>query len=224
MLWSRPHYQLFPMVVPGAIALAYRYARHLGPLSPGQARSRRSLQALFWGDSDAGRAAASLRNTLYLLRQDLAALGPDILQGDRMAVRLQQDRLVCEGWQPGPAFLEGLDLGLRGCEGFEEWLRLNRSDPQADPVPAAARPAEPAGAAASPTRLPRLALLCPRLPDGRPSSRHLAAQVISELASGLAAWRSFAVLAPHSSFAVDEEFCEIPFDCFAAEHTRGLTG
>lgn len=48
MLWSRPHYQLFPMVVPGAIALAYRYARHLGPLSPGQARTAALGAAAGW--------------------------------------------------------------------------------------------------------------------------------------------------------------------------------
>ena len=43
-------------------------------VSPGQARSRKSLQSLFWGDSDGDRAAANLRTALYLLRQDLAAL------------------------------------------------------------------------------------------------------------------------------------------------------
>jgi len=95
-------------------------------VSPGQARSRKSLQSLFWGDSDSEKAAASLRNTLYLLRRDLAALGPDILLTDRTAVRLQQDRLSHFQPEPGPGFLEGLDLGLKGCEAFEDWMRLMR--------------------------------------------------------------------------------------------------
>jgi exosortase len=34
-LWRRPHYQFFPLVVPGAAALAWRSCRRLGPLTPG---------------------------------------------------------------------------------------------------------------------------------------------------------------------------------------------
>ena len=98
-------------------------------VSPGQARSRKSLQSLFWGDSDGDRAAANLRTALYLLRQDLAAFGPDILLTDRMTIRLHHGRITAQEVERRPDFLEGLDLGLRGCEAFEDWLRFMRIGP-----------------------------------------------------------------------------------------------
>lgn len=196
-------------------------------VSPGQARSRKSLQSLFWSDSDGDRAAANLRTALYLLRQDLAAFGPDILLTDRMTIRLHHDRITAQQVERRPDFLEGLDLGLRGCEPFEDWLRLMRAGPEplapAAAVKPDARPAEKPAAVSGAAAIPRLALLCPKTPDGRAASRHLAARVISELASGLAAWRSFAVLAPHSSFAVDEEF-GIPQDNMALRADYCLSG
>lgn len=98
-------------------------------VSPGQARSRKSLQSLFWGDLDGDRAAANLRTALYLLRQDLAAFGPDILLTDRMTIRPHHGRITAQEVERRPDFLEGLDLGLRGCEAFEDWLRFMRIGP-----------------------------------------------------------------------------------------------
>src|SRR3954447_20642359 len=34
-LWARPHYQFFPLVIPGAAALLWRSCRRLGTLEPG---------------------------------------------------------------------------------------------------------------------------------------------------------------------------------------------
>ncbi len=202
-------------------------------LAPGQSRPRRLLQEMFWGASEAGRAAASLRSSLYLLRQDLAALGPDILLTDRLSVRLRPASLEAAPVAArGGTLLEALDLDLAGCEGFEDWLRQMRAtsedppDPADAPrLPAAPRrndrpgPATPQAAIA----VPRLALFCPRLADGSSARGHMSARVMGELASGLAAWRSFAVLAPYSSFAVEEDF-GLPRDNHLLRADYGLSG
>jgi DNA-binding SARP family transcriptional activator/tetratricopeptide (TPR) repeat protein/TolB-like protein len=72
------------------------------------------------------------------------------------------------------------------------------------PLPSApqAAPQMPPGT----TLVPRLALFCPKAEDQRSPSAILAKRLVAELASGLAAWRSFAVLAPQSSFAVPDDF------------------
>jgi hypothetical protein len=92
--------------------------------APDQIRARKSLQDMFWGSADPARAAASLRSALYLLRQDLAVLGPDWLRADRLTVGLQPGRLLAtDPGQQGHILLEGMDLALDDCEGFEDWLR-----------------------------------------------------------------------------------------------------
>ncbi|MFO0911100.1 MAG: exosortase U [Isosphaeraceae bacterium] len=48
LLWARPHYQFFPLVVPGALALAYRYCRGLGELRPGSVKVARWLWLAGW--------------------------------------------------------------------------------------------------------------------------------------------------------------------------------
>src|SRR5262249_27523605 len=48
MLWGRPHYQFFPLVFPGAAALAYRGGRRLGPLPPGPRRRAGLTAAAGW--------------------------------------------------------------------------------------------------------------------------------------------------------------------------------
>lgn len=49
-LWLRPHYRFFPLVVPGAAALGWRYARRLGPVGPGAAGrgAARALAGMAW--------------------------------------------------------------------------------------------------------------------------------------------------------------------------------
>lgn len=39
MLWARPHYKFFPLVIPAALVLAWRAGRNLGPLLPGDRRT-----------------------------------------------------------------------------------------------------------------------------------------------------------------------------------------
>ncbi|MEZ5797858.1 MAG: hypothetical protein R3D63_10510 [Paracoccaceae bacterium] len=204
-------------------------------LSPGQVRTRIMLQSMFWGDSGNARAAASLRTALYMLRRDLAPLGADPLLTDRVSVRLAPNRLTQGPFANGPGFLEGMDLSLNGCEGFEAWLRQMRTPPDLPaptptPTPAQARqqdatlPATPADpGTATGTGLPRLALLCPKSATGHSLGDHLATRVISELANGLAAWRSFAVLAPQSSFAVESDF-GIPDTNLALRADYSLSG
>jgi exosortase len=47
-LWSRPHYQFFPLVIPGAAALVWRSCRRLGPLEPGSTTLSTSLGWAAW--------------------------------------------------------------------------------------------------------------------------------------------------------------------------------
>lgn len=47
-LWSRGHYQFFPLVVPGAAALVWLNCRRLGRLEPGSARVSLGLAAAAW--------------------------------------------------------------------------------------------------------------------------------------------------------------------------------
>lgn len=109
--------------------------------SPRQIRSRKSLQDLFWGEISPARASANLRTAIYLLRKDLAVLGPDILRTDRQTVSLAPDQIITADAAPaGPGFLEGMDLALDGCGVFEDWLRDMRladdDGPRVlDPVP-----------------------------------------------------------------------------------------
>ena len=95
--------------------------------APGQIRARKALQDMFWASADPAHAGASLRSALYLLRKDLNVLGPDWLRADRLTVSLRFGQLVAKGSNlPNAAFLEGMDLPLADCEGFEDWLRTMR--------------------------------------------------------------------------------------------------
>jgi exosortase len=47
-LWSRPHYQFFPLLVPGAVALGWRSWRRPEPMEPGSAAVAWSAAALGW--------------------------------------------------------------------------------------------------------------------------------------------------------------------------------
>ena len=101
--------------------------------APGQIRSRKTLQDMFWGAADQARAAASLRTAIYLLRQDLSALGDSVLRADRHTVSLAPGRLTAQKTHAfDTGFLEGIDLPLSDCEGFEDWLRAMRGTDDAD--------------------------------------------------------------------------------------------
>ena len=105
-------------------------------LSPRQMKARKSLQSMFWGSADPAHAAANLRTALYQLRQDLAALGPAVLQADRQMVSLHPGLVEADfGADPGLEVLEGLDLPLADCDGFEDWLRALRQSRSPAPPP-----------------------------------------------------------------------------------------
>ncbi|MCB1390572.1 MAG: hypothetical protein KDK12_15740 [Rhodobacteraceae bacterium] len=111
--------------------------------APDQMRTRAFLTDMFWAHSGAAKAAASLRTALSELRKDLAVLGADCLVADRYGVRLAPGRIAADcgprDLGTGADFLEGMDLQLRGAEGFEDWLRAMRVE-RAE-VGAAERPA-----------------------------------------------------------------------------------
>lgn len=95
--------------------------------TPRQIKSRKSLQDMFWGASGPSRAAANLRSALYHLRRDLIFLGPDAICANRQLVSLRPGAIdydLTTECQLEP--LEGLDLALNGCDGFEDWLRTFR--------------------------------------------------------------------------------------------------
>lgn len=96
--------------------------------APRQSRSRRQLQEMFWGMAERKKASGNLRTALYALKRDLRALGPDVIVTNPNAVSLATGIINTEAPSPISAeFLEGLDLGLDGCEMFEEWLRDMRA-------------------------------------------------------------------------------------------------
>ncbi|MBN8631643.1 MAG: hypothetical protein J0L76_12380 [Rhodobacterales bacterium] len=96
-------------------------------LAPQQMKARRSLQSMFWGAADSTHASANLRTALYQLRQDLLPLGSEVLRADRQMVSLLPSTIRAD-LVSGDALelLEGLDLPLADCDGFEDWLRSLR--------------------------------------------------------------------------------------------------
>ncbi|TVP72727.1 MAG: hypothetical protein EA339_05555 [Rhodobacteraceae bacterium] len=125
--------------------------------APRQIKTRKSLQDLFWGDAPAARASANLRMAIYQLRRDLAPLGADMLVADRATVSLAPGRITArDGDWRDASFLEGLDLPMAGCAGFEEFLRDMRLSAPAEDSPAPHAP--PAKSALSGLAPPHLAL------------------------------------------------------------------
>lgn len=107
-------------------------------LSPGGSRSRAVLKDMFWGAKDPKRAAGSLRSALTTLREELAPAG-GLLRIDGQSVTLDlaavdvdvlafRDGSAAAPPDPdGPDLLEGIDLAGDDREGFEDWLRIERS-------------------------------------------------------------------------------------------------
>ena len=92
-------------------------------------RTRGWLQDQLWGARDPDQAQNSLRRELSNLRKALNAEAP-LLVTDHDRVRLDLDRVAVDARAPASPgrrreFLEGLDIP--GADGFEEWLREQRS-------------------------------------------------------------------------------------------------
>lgn len=135
-------------------------------------KARKSLQGMFWGSADSAHAAANLRTALYQLRQDLMPLGPEVLQADRQMVSLSPGVIAADlGADNGLDLLEGLDLPLADCDGFEDWLRSLRQSRTLADASETAPVAAKAGIIAPPRtdRPLRLALgLLPTVHSGPP--------------------------------------------------------
>ncbi|WP_332803791.1 hypothetical protein [Sphingomonas sp. RT2P30] len=122
--------------------------------APSGERSRSWLEERLWGSRAPQQAKGSLRRELANLRESLRSHGavPITADRERIALDLTQFSIDVREWeqsgQPSSflapvQFLEGLDLA--GEDGFEEWLRLQRTrffapgmparTPSADPLP-----------------------------------------------------------------------------------------
>ncbi|MDP3767776.1 MAG: hypothetical protein Q8S13_07155, partial [Dehalococcoidia bacterium] len=121
-------------------------------------RTRAWLEDKLWGSRSQDQARASLRRELSNLRTTLNSAETALLISDREKVRLDLDLVRIDVRQPAPAsafgvglseFLEGLDIAA--AEGFEDWLREQRSTLQErravprsdDPKVVIPMPAEP---------------------------------------------------------------------------------
>lgn len=169
-------------------------------------RARRWLQEKLWGARQQAQAASSLRRELSDLRGLLnLGAGPLLITGNDRA-RLDLARLQVDAHTAGPdeivshEFLEGLDIP--GEEGFEEWLREQRSAFRARPSLAVARRAAAEDARVAAAAAVPASHADPRSRDGRgrpavavlafghPSSAHeevhLAQGIVEAVIAGLA--------------------------------------
>jgi DNA-binding SARP family transcriptional activator len=109
---------------------------------PGMVAPREKLADLFWSDSDSDHSRNSLRQTLSLLRRDLARAGVDIIQSRKdmiglkadavgvdvdafeagLAARSPQELEIALAGYSGP-FLEGFYVG---CNPFDDWVASER--------------------------------------------------------------------------------------------------
>ena len=109
---------------------------------PRMAAPREKLADLLWGDSDGDHSRNSLRQTLSLLRRDLARAGVDIIQSGKDMIGLKADAVGVdvETFEAGLAarspqeletalavysgpFLEGFHVG---CNPFDDWVAAER--------------------------------------------------------------------------------------------------
>jgi hypothetical protein len=119
-------------------------------LAPDGVVSRVRLQDLLWSEKSAQSAAQNLRTTLHGLKRADGGWMASVVEIDPLVVRLRLDRVNVEkpppegGTHPMPELLEGFSLRGGGAEGFEDWLRdqRTRADFQTrEPDPPIASPA-----------------------------------------------------------------------------------
>jgi TolB-like protein len=160
----------------------------------GMTRTRSWLQDRLWGSRAQPQAQASLRRELSNLRK---RLDDTVLQSNHERVWLDPAafELVIAG---KGEFLEGLDIA--GEEGFEDWLRGERTTRRASfaagAVPTAAAPVAVPGFAGRPT----LAVLPFANHTGNPDNAYLAEGISDDLIDRLSRLRWLPVIASSSSF------------------------
>lgn len=156
---------------------------------PGMRAERGLVADLLWSDRAEEQARASLRQELSVLRR---ALPDDLVGANRQFVWLDPVRVRVEDDGAGD-FLQGFDLPS---EGFEDWLRSERSTPPAASDP----PAVPAPAAPSRSR-PVLAVL-PFEELGASGGDMFADGIVEEITGALSRVHDFHVIARQSAFAL----------------------
>ena len=153
---------------------------------PGMRAERGLMADLLWSDRSEDQARASLRQELAVLRK---ALPEGTLGANRQHVWLDAPRIAVERDSGG--FLLGFDLNS---EGFEDWLRDQRS--RADAAPAA--PSQhPAAGRSQPT----LAVL-PFAQLDASDGDMFADGVVEEITGALSRVHEFHVIARQSSFTL----------------------
>lgn len=184
-------------------------------------RTRSWLQDKLWGTRQQSQAQGSLRRELSDLRKKLNFGSAPLLICDRDRVRLDLERVVLDIEDPDRRangavqdFLEGIDIP--GEDGFEEWLREQRSALRARvaPQPAAAPPARPIGSPEVPASgvdlsqpapgfdgRPALAVLPLANLTGNPANGYLAEGISEDLIDRLSRLRWLPVIARSSSFS-----------------------
>jgi tetratricopeptide (TPR) repeat protein len=109
-------------------------------LSETRSRGRVRLQDLLWENSSELQGAASLRTALCILRRELRkGLGFDPIEADSQSIRIDTSQLWVDLYDAEAIadrnndthnaceLLEGINLRGAGGEGFDEWLRDERS-------------------------------------------------------------------------------------------------
>ncbi len=160
-------------------------------MQPAHRAERAMLADLLWSDRSEDQARASLRQELSVLRRTLPE---GVIEADRQAVWLVPDR-VAVARQGEAEFLQGFDLAS---EGFEDWLRQQRS--------AAPRPATPAAAR---SESPTLAVL-PFRELGADEADMFADGVVEEITGALSRAHEFDVIARQSAYALGGDDLSVP--------------
>lgn len=158
-------------------------------------RAERGLVAdLLWSDRSEDQARASLRQELSVLRR---VMPEGVIDADRQAVWLDEARVLTATTGEG-TFLQGFDLAS---EGFEDWLRAERS---ASSAPAVA-PTPPKGQ----DRPPTLAVL-PFEEFGADAGDMFADGVVEEITGALSRAHDVRVIARQSAFALRGAGLSVP--------------
>lgn len=162
---------------------------------PGLRADRSRLADLLWSDRGPEQARASLRQELSVMRK---ALPDGVLDADRQWVWMDSDRVaVTRG--PGVP-LDGFDLAS---EGFEDWLREQRS--AAADIPAPKAPLRPAQRNTAP------ALAVMPFDDLNAAAGDMFADgVVEEITGALSRVQAFDVIARQSAFALRGQALDVP--------------
>lgn len=171
--------------IPGLSRRAQALLAYLSQ-QPEMRAERGFLADLLWSDRSEEQARASLRQELSVLRKKI---DPQILDADRQFVRLDPALVTVDGKGRGE-FLQGFDLGS---EGFEDWLREQRS---AAPDEASSK-AEPAEASVFFSRPTVLLMSFEALSSGSDDAM-ISAGLADDLRTTLSYWRWFPVIGPEA--------------------------